>query len=73
MKRKKLMSDIKYPDVHVQLSGSDGNAYAIMGAVSTALRRAGVPAEEIAKYKTESMSGDYDNLLVTAMQWVSVS
>ena len=65
--------DPKYPDVHVQLSGNDGNAYAIMGAVTTALRRHGVPQEEIEKYKEESMSGDYDNLLMTAMRWVDVS
>ena len=65
--------EVKYPNVEVQLTGEDGNAFAIMGAVSTALRRAGVPAEEITKYKEESMSGDYDNLLVTAMRWVSVS
>jgi hypothetical protein len=63
----------KHPDIYVQLSGTDGNAYAIMGAVETALRRGGVSAEEIKEYKTESMSGDYDNLLVTAMRWVNVS
>lgn len=67
------MRDIKYPNIEVQLTGKDGNAYAIMGAVEGALRRAGVPAEEIEEYKEESMSGDYDNLLVTAMRWVSVS
>lgn len=67
------MIDVKYPDVHVQLTGTDGNAFAIMGAVQSALRRAGVPAEEIAKYQEESMSGDYDHLLQTAMRWVDVS
>jgi hypothetical protein len=67
------MADIKYPNVHVQLSGQDGNAFAIMGAVQKALRRHGVPQEEIAKYTEESMSGDYDNLLQTAMRWVDVS
>ena len=67
------MSDVKYPNVEVQLSGEDGNAFAIMGAVQKALRRAGVDAEEIAKYKEESMSGDYDNLLQTAMRWVNVT
>lgn len=25
------MSEPRYPDVHVQLTGTDGNAYAIMG------------------------------------------
>lgn len=67
------MSGPKYPDVHVQLTGEDGNAYAIMGQVISALRRAGVSAEEITEYQEESMSGDYDNLLRTAMRWVNVS
>ena len=62
----------KYPDIDVQLTGNDGNAYAIMGAVSQALRRAGVSKEEIDQYTKESMSGDYDNLLRTAMKWVNV-
>ena len=66
-------SDTKYPEVEVQLSGEDGNAYAIMGAVAKALKRHGVSKEEIDQYHQESMSGDYDNLLVTAMRWVSVS
>lgn len=64
--------DIKYPEVQVQLTDVDGNAFAIMGAVAKALRRHGVPAEEIEQYRKESMSGDYDNLLVTAMEWVDV-
>ena len=63
----------KYSDVHVQLTGADGNAYAIMGAVSQALRRAGVSAEQIQEYTMESTSGDYDHLLGTAMAWVDVS
>ena len=67
------MTDIKYPEVAVQLTGQDGNPFAIMGAVGRALRRHGVSAEEISEYETESMSGDYDNLLRTAMRWVSVS
>ena len=67
------MSEPRYPDVQVQLTGTDGNAFAIMGAVTRELRRAGVSAEEISKYREESMSGDYDNLLATAMRWVDVS
>ena len=62
----------KFPDVHVQLTGKDGNAFAIMGAVSLALRDHATP-EEINQYREESMSGDYDNLLQTAMKWVDVS
>lgn len=67
------MSEPRYPDVQVQLTGTDGNAFAIMGTVTRELRRAGVSAEEISKYREESMSGDYDNLLATAMRWVDVS
>lgn len=68
-----MSSDIRYPEIEVQLTGNDGNAFAIMGAVSKALRRAGVDAAEIKEYTDDSMSGDYNHLLVTAMRWVSVS
>lgn len=64
---------VKYPEVHVELTDTDGNAYAVMGAVRKALRRAGVSSEEIAAYATESTSGDYDHLIQTAMRWVDVS
>lgn len=60
-------------DLDVQLTGEDGNAFAVMGAVRKALRRAGVPAADIERYAEESMSGDYDHLLGTAMCWVNVS
>jgi hypothetical protein len=63
----------KYPEIEVELIGQDGNAYAIMGAVQKALRNAEVSKEEIDEYLKESMSGDYNHLLRTAMAWVSVS
>ena len=66
------MTNIKYPQIEVQLTGNDGNAWAIMGSVSRALRKAGVSAEEIEKYTDESTSGDYSDLLCTAMNWVNV-
>ncbi len=37
------------------------------------MRRAGVPPTEIEAFRVEAMSGDYDNLLATAMKWVDVS
>jgi hypothetical protein len=64
---------IRYPDVEVQLIGGSGNAAVIMGAVSQGLRRAGVGQEEIIEYRRQSMAGDYDELLRTAMRWVQVS
>jgi len=56
----------------VQLTGNDGNAFAIMGSVRSALRRAGATKEQIDEYSNASMSGDYDNLLRVAMEWVKV-
>ena len=60
----------RYPDVQVPLSGEDGNAFAILGRTAGALRRAGVPQQEIDDYFTEATSGDYDHLLQTTMRWV---
>ena len=62
----------KYPGIRVQLSGRDGNAFAIIGAVTGALRRGGVSVEERKAFQDEATSGDYDHLLQTAMAWVVV-
>ena len=62
----------KYPEVEVELVGQDGNAFAIMGRVTTAMRRAGISQEERDQYMAEAMSGDYDNLLCVTMNWVTV-
>lgn len=64
---------VRYPDINVQLTGRDGNAFAIMGACTRAMRRAGVPSEEVKKFTDECMSGDYDHLLATTMKWLDVS
>ncbi len=56
----------------VRLTGQDGNAFAVMGTVKKALKKAGYPKEEVDKYLEESMSGDYNNLLVVAQKWVNV-
>jgi hypothetical protein len=66
------MSNVKYPEITVKLLGKDSNAFAIMGAVKTALRRNKVPKEEIDLYLEQSMSGTYDNLLQTAFEWVDI-
>lgn len=64
--------DIRYPDITVQLTGTDGNAFFIIGAVSSALRRHGVERAEISAFTEEAMSGDYNHLLATCMKWVDV-
>ena len=64
--------DVKYPNISVNLIGENGNAFAIMGAVRTALRKAKVPHTEIKAFLKEAMSGDYNHLLTTCMKWVNV-
>lgn len=66
------MSDVKYPKIKVKLVGEDGNAFAIMGRVRQAMQRGKVPAEEIKEFTEECMSGDYNHLLTTCMNWVSI-
>jgi len=66
------MDDVKYPKVKVKLVGEDGNAFAILGRVMGALRKAGVPKEKIDEFLTEAQSGNYDHLLQTCMHWVKV-
>lgn len=65
--------DVKYPNIEVQLTGTDGNAFSIIGKVKKALRDARVPREEQDAFMKEAMSGDYNNVLQTAMRWVEVS
>lgn len=67
------MDQPKYPEIEVQLTGTDGNAMAIIGTVRSVLRAGGVPADQIKAFSDEAMSGDYDNVLRTAMSWVTVS
>lgn len=67
-----MSRDVKYPDITVQLTGEDGNAYAILGAVSAALKQAKVSTEEVQKFMAEATAGDYNHLLTTAMKWVDV-
>ena len=66
------MSEPRYPDVVVQLTGIDGNAFTILGTIQKALKQAGVEKSEIDAYFTDSTAGDYDHLLRTAMEWVTV-
>ena len=60
------------PKPTVKLLGEDGNAFAIMGKVAIALKKAGFSEEHIDEYYEESSSGDYDNLIRVAMKYANV-
>lgn len=62
----------KYPDITVQLSGEDGNAFFIVSRVMRAMSKAGVNTQEIENFQHEATYSDYDNLLQRVMRWVSV-
>lgn len=62
----------KYPDVRVQLTGEDGNAYSIIGRIAKALRRE-VSNDAATEFTTAAFDcGSYDELLVLAMETVDV-
>jgi hypothetical protein len=52
-----------------KLVGEDGSAFAIIGRVSQALRRAGQGAK-VEGFQKRATSGDYNNLLAVAMEYV---
>ena len=67
-----MSAKVKYPEIHVKLTGTDGNAFAVLGEVQKAMRKGGVPADEISAFVKEAMRGNYDHLLQTCMKWVDV-
>jgi hypothetical protein len=74
--RRSIMATItpRFPDVHVQLSGKDGNVFAIIGRVRKALRKGGANQEQLDDFTKEVMNaGSYDDALITVMRWVDVS
>lgn len=62
-----------YPEIEVELTGIDGNTGSIMAAVSRGLKRNGVSYDQVEKMREEMLSGDYNNVIQTAMRWVCVS
>jgi len=56
----------------VELIGQDGNAFFIIGKASKALRKAGADKEYVNKYRNDAMSGDYNHVLSTTMEYCEV-
>jgi len=64
----------KFPHVHVQLTGQDGNVFSIIGRVQRALREGGASNEDVdAFWEQVSNAHSYDEALLTIMRWVDVS
>lgn len=67
------MTEPRFPHVTVDLSGQDGNAFFIISRVGQALRKGGATHEQRDEFTKQAMSGDYDNVLRTCMEWVEVT
>ena len=72
-KKKTPKSGPLFPQVRVRITGTDGNAFFILGRVASAVRRAGVSDDDIEKFHEEATSGDYDHLLATCIKYFDVS
>jgi hypothetical protein len=53
----------------LQLVGIDGNAFSIMAAVGKAMRIHGYSNQAKGEMVEDSMSGDYNHVIQTAMFW----
>jgi len=60
-----------YPDIEVQLSGEDGNAFFIISRVRKALRKNGVSEHDVKTFTEEASAGNYDDVIQTCMKWVA--
>jgi hypothetical protein len=62
----------KYPRVKVQLTGPHSGFYPTVAAVQAAMRRAGLPLQELSNFCEDAAESKDDNLLRTCLRWVEV-
>ena len=62
----------RYPDVVVKLTGANGNALNVVGMTRRALDRHGVSDDVVESYVRQALSGNYDKVLSTTLEWVTV-
>lgn len=79
------MAEINFPiDLShrdYDLTGPGGNAFAVMGFVTSVIRQVGknneVPGKEIDKiceeYRIKATSGNYDNLIAVSREYVDIN
>jgi hypothetical protein len=56
----------------LKLIGTDGNALSVIGRAMRAARTAKWSQEKIDEYRKKAMSGDYNNVLATTMEYFDV-
>lgn len=66
------MSEIKYPDITVNIIGQNGNAFYILGICQRAMEQAKCTQQEIDAFNEEAKLGDYNHLLATVTNYFDV-
>lgn len=66
------MKEPMFPSVAIDVSGPDGNAYAIMGVISHVLRTVGYSKNEIDDVLKDMMSSNYEHLIEVASKYVTI-
>ena len=60
------------PRIKVKLTGTSGNAFAVLGRCQEAARKGHMDPAKLKEFITEATSGDYNQLLGTAMRYFDV-
>lgn len=60
---------LKYPEIKIQLSGLDENAFSILARCKRAMIKNNIDEDTIKNFWDEATSEDYDHLLQTCMKW----
>lgn len=63
---------VKYPDIQVQLTGQNGNAFVLLGVCQREMKNAKCTPQQIKEFLDEATNGDYDHLLQTCMRYFDV-
>ena len=66
-----LNKEVKYPNIVIDLSNQDGNAFAIIGTCTLALKRNGL-SDQVKPFVLEATSSDYAKVFDTIFAWFSV-
>jgi hypothetical protein len=65
--------DNKFKHVVVNMRGMNGNALVVVGHVRKALQQGGATPEEVAIFVGNALGNDYEHLLATVVEWVTVT
>ena len=72
MTRDETLEELKAAEVPLKLSGTNGNAFAILAKCKRAAEKFGCTKEAVTELMDEMKSGDYDHLMATAARYFDI-